>query len=121
LTRAEFAGITIVQRLPNSLHAYAMAWPKLPDDAAITWGCGTFATTLNAARNLKLPVRWKVSVARTTSSPRCAARRGASSIVVGRGASAASRALTIDGAAGSGTVVDSGIRCALFVTGSRTR
>ena len=49
--------MTMVHRLPNSLQAYAIACPKLPDDAVMTWGCGTFAATLNAARNLKLPVR----------------------------------------------------------------
>src|SRR4029453_8466797 len=52
-------------------------------------GLRTFSATLYAARNLKLPVRWNVSVARNTSRPRCAARRGASTMVVGRGESEA--------------------------------
>src|SRR5512143_2992909 len=98
--------MTTVHRFPNSLHAYAIAWPKLPDEAVITCGCGTFAATLNAARNLKLPVRWNVSLARKTSRPRCAARRGASTMVVGLGESATFAREREDTAAASGTAID---------------
>ena len=55
-TRAELAGMTMVLRFPASVHASAMACPKFPEDAVMTCGCGTLATTFHAARNLKLPV-----------------------------------------------------------------
>src|SRR5678815_838796 len=74
----------------------------------MTCGLGTFSATLYAARNLKLPVRWKVSVARKTSTPRCAPSRGASTIVVGRGESAlcTGAALRTGEATASGTAID---------------
>src|SRR5262245_18955251 len=74
----------------------------------MTWGLGTFSATLYAARNLKLPVRWNVSVARNTTTPRWAASRGASTNVVGRGASevgAGIAVLTVEAMA-SGTPID---------------
>ena len=47
--------------------------------------CLTLDATLYAARNLKLPVYCSVSLANTTSTPSFFDRRGASTIVVGRG------------------------------------
>src|SRR5581483_7597054 len=85
LTRTEFAGMATVHRLPASLQAYAIAWPKLPDEAVMIDGLGTFTTTLFAALNLKLPVNWNVSAARVTFAQRRSERRGASINVVGRG------------------------------------
>src|SRR6185312_548048 len=84
LTRAEFCGITTMQRLPVSLHASAVAWPKLPLLAVMIIGCGTDVATLYAARSLKLPVYWNVSLARTTVAPSRSLSRGASMKVVGR-------------------------------------
>lgn len=46
--------------------------------------CWMPETRFEAARNLKLPVRWKVSAARKTLQSNRRARRGASITIVGR-------------------------------------
>src|ERR1041384_1976137 len=86
-TEAEVEGITMTHDLPRSEQAYASAWPKLPDDAVMIFRSAIFEARLYAARNLKLPVCGKVSVAIVRSTPRRAAKRGASIIVVLRAAS----------------------------------
>src|SRR5438045_9569865 len=78
-------GMTTVQRFPKSEQAYAIAWPKLPEEAVMMCACLTFDATLYAARNLKLPVYWSVSLASTRSTPSFFEMRGASAMVVGRG------------------------------------
>ncbi len=77
--------MTMTLALPVIVQAQARAWPKLPDEAARIIRCGTFCATQSAARNLKLPVNWNVSIARMTRTPRRRARLAGSWSKVGFG------------------------------------
>jgi hypothetical protein len=77
--------MTTVHRFPASRQAYAIACPKLPELAVMMAGCGTERTTLDAARNLKLPVHWKASLAIAIVASRRSDRRTDRTMVVGRG------------------------------------
>src|SRR5690606_14151972 len=83
-TFADVLGMTTIHRLPTRRQAYAMACPKLPDEAVMMSGWGTVDATLYAARNLKLPVCWNASLTIVRSTPSRSESRGAEIRVVGR-------------------------------------
>ena len=64
-------------RLPASAAARASACPKLPEETVRKSGWGAERTRCQAARNLKLPVSWKVSETTVTSAPSRSDSRGA--------------------------------------------